>query len=135
MNWKLIFQLSLFGLAMAFLTVFVIPGNIELVFWLPIFIICSYFIARKAPGKYFLHGFCVSLLNSVWITSAHIIFFNTYIAGHAEEAEMMNKMPMPAHPRLMMLMVGPVFGVLFGLILGLFAFIASKIVGRATGQA
>ena len=130
MNWKLIFQLSMFGLAMAFATVFFIPGNIELAFWLPIFMICAYFIAKKAPGKYFLHGFFVSLLNSVWITSAHMIFFKTYIASHAEEAEMMTKMPMPEHPRLMMLMVGPLFGILFGLILGLFAFIAGQVVKK-----
>ncbi len=130
MNWKLIFQLSLFGLAMAFATVFIIPGNIELVFWLFIFIICAYFIAKKVPAKYFLHGFCVSLLNSVWITSAHILFYHTYIAGHIEEATMAAKMPMPEHPRLMMLLAGPCFGVLFGLILGLFAFLASKIVKK-----
>ena len=130
MNWKLIFQLSLFGLAMAFATVFIIPGNIELAFWLPIFIICAYFIAKNAPGMYFLHGFCLSLMNSVWITSAHILFYHTYIAGHAEEAAMATKMPMPEHPRLMMLMVGPFFGALFGLIIGLFAFVASKFVKK-----
>ena len=115
---------------MAFATVFIIPGNIELAFWIPIFIICAYFIAKKATGKYFLHGFFVSLLNSVWITSAHMIFFTTYISSHSEEAEMMNKMPLPEYPRLMMLMVGPLFGILFGLIIGLFAFIASKIVKK-----
>lgn len=41
MDWKLIFQLSLFGLAMAVATVYVIPSNIEPVFWLVIFLICD----------------------------------------------------------------------------------------------
>ena len=59
-----------------------------------------------------------------------MIFFKTYIASHAAEAEMMTKMPMPEHPRLMMLMVGPLFGILFGLILGLFAFIAGQVVKK-----
>ncbi|MBI4946960.1 MAG: hypothetical protein HY840_11245 [Bacteroidetes bacterium] len=36
------------------------------------------------------------------------------------------KMPMPEHPRLMMLMMGPVIGIVSGLVQGLFAFIASK---------
>lgn len=94
MNWKLIFQLSLFGLAMAFATVF----------WMP------------------------SIVNSVWITAAHVAFFATYIANHPEMAEMSDKMPMANHPRRMMILMRPVFGVLFGLILGLFAFIASKMV-------
>jgi uncharacterized membrane protein len=41
---------------------------------------------------------------------------------------MLTTMPMPDSPRLMMLMTGPVIGLISGLILGLFAFIASKIV-------
>jgi hypothetical protein len=52
----------------------------------------------------------------------------TYLANHPEEAEMLAKMPSPDSPRLMMLMVGPAFGIGFGLVLGLFAFIASKLV-------
>lgn len=52
MNWKLIFQLSLFGLAMAFATVTWIPSNIEPIFWLAIFIICAYLIATKCSAKH-----------------------------------------------------------------------------------
>ena len=47
MNWKLIFGLSLFGLAMAFATVFVIPSNVEPLFWLAIFIVCAVVIAKR----------------------------------------------------------------------------------------
>jgi len=98
MNWKLIFQLSLFGLAMAFATVFWIPSNIEPIFWLVIFLISAYFIAKKSTGKYFLHGLCVSLVNSVWITSVHLILFNTYIVNHPQEAAMMTDMPLQIIP-------------------------------------
>ncbi len=130
MNGKLILQLSLFGLAMAVATVFVIPSKIEPMFWLPIFLLCAAVIAKKAPGKYFLHGFLVSLVNCVWITGAHILFFDSYIARHADEAAMMASMPAPDSPRLMMLMTGPVVGMVSGLVLGLFAFVASKLVKR-----
>ena len=41
MNWKLIFLLSLFGLAMAVGTVFVITSQIEPWCWLLIFIVCA----------------------------------------------------------------------------------------------
>lgn len=130
MNWKLIIGLSLFGLAMAVATVFVIPSKIEPAFWLVIFIACAYLIAKNAPGKFFLHGFVLSLANCVWITSAHILWFNTYIVNHPQEATMSAQMPMPAHPRLMMLITGPMIGIISGLVLGLFAFIASKIVKK-----
>ncbi|MGA3051148.1 MAG: hypothetical protein ABSE00_04425, partial [Chitinispirillaceae bacterium] len=56
MNWKLILQLSLFGLAMAIATVFIILSKIEPFFWLAIFALCAYVIARQAPDRYFLHG-------------------------------------------------------------------------------
>jgi hypothetical protein len=127
MNWKLILLLSLFGLGMAISTVYLIPSNVEPAYWAVIFIICAYFIGKKCSGKYFLHGLFVGLVNCIWITSAHIIFFETYLASHNQEAAMLAKMPMPDSPRLMMLITGPIFGVFSGLFLGLFSFIASKI--------
>jgi len=130
MKWKLIFNLSLFGLAMALATVYFIPSNIEPYCWLIIFIICAWQIAKKCNSRYFLHGFLVSLFNSVWITTAHILLFDKYIANHPSELEMLKKMPMPDSPGLMMLMTGPLIGIISGLVLGLFAFIASKIMKR-----
>ena len=127
-NGKLILLLSLFGLAMAVATVFVIPSNIEPVFWLVIFIVCAVVIARQCTERHFMHGFLVSLANCVWVTGAHILLADTYLANHPQEAEMLAKMPLPDSPRLMMLMTGPLVGIVSGLVLGLFAFIASKLV-------
>jgi hypothetical protein len=128
MNWKLILQLSFFGLVMAIATVFIIPSNIEPLCWLAIFIVCAWLIAKNCSEKYFLNGLMVSLFNAVWITAAHILLFDTYIANHAQEAAMMTKMPISINPKLMMLITGPVIGLVSGLILGLFSFIASRIV-------
>jgi hypothetical protein len=129
MNKKLIIQLSLFGLAMAIATVFWIPSKIEPVCWLVIFVFCAYLIAKRCSEKYFWNGFLVSIVNCIWITSAHIIFFSSYISNHPQEAEMMGKMPVGS-PRLMMLMTGPIIGIISGLVLGLLAFIASKIIKK-----
>ena len=128
MNWKLIFQLSLFGLAMGIATVFVIPSRIEPAFWLVIFLICAYLIAKRSLGNHFLHGLFIGLVNSIWITSAHVLFFDAYIARHAQEAAMMQNSPLSVSPKLMMTMVGPVVGLLSGVILGLFALVAGKLV-------
>ena len=130
MNWKLIFSLSLFGLAMAIATVFWIPAKVEPVFWLVIFIICAYVVAKNAPGKYFLHGFCISLINCIWITGAHIAWQTTYLANHADEAAYYAKMSHGMSVTQSMLIMGPAIGIISGLILGLFCFIASKIVKK-----
>ena len=61
MDWKLIFQLSLFGLAMGIATVFVIPPNVEPAFWLVIFLICAYVIAKRRPAGSFVHGLLLGL--------------------------------------------------------------------------
>jgi purine-cytosine permease-like protein len=131
LNFKLILQLSLFGLAMGVATVFVIPSNVEPVFWLIIFGVCAVVIARRCSSQHFLHGFMVSLANCVWITTTHIALCETYLERHPQEAAMMKNMPLPDSPRLMMLMMGPVIGVVSGLVLGLFALIAGKLVKPA----
>src|SRR5579872_3557512 len=138
MNWKLIFGLSLFGLAMALSTISVIPeGAVEMCCWIAIFIICAVIVARDAPGRYFLHGFLVSIFNCVWITSAHIIWSDTYLLHHAMEVANYKTMNDKMHLTLTqaMLIMGPVVGIISGLILGLFAFIASKLMKRPAVQA
>ena len=126
MNYKLIVALSMFGLAMGIATVFVVPSNVEPLFWLVIFVICAVIIARAQVPRPFLHGLGVSIVNSVWITAAHIIFYDTYIASHAQETQMLAGSSLPG--RVMMLITGPIIGVLSGLLLGLFALIASKLI-------
>jgi len=128
MNWKLIFQLSLFGLAMGVATVFLIPSKIEPAFWLVIFLICAYVIAKRTASMHFVHGLVLGLANSVWITSAHVLLFDSYIAHHAQEAAMMQSMALPASPRVVMAVTGPIVGLISGVIIGLFAVVAGKLV-------
>jgi hypothetical protein len=130
LDWSLVLGLSAFGLAMGIATVFVIPSSAEPFFWLGIFVVCAYLVAKRAPANFFLHGLLVSLVNCVWITTAHIVLIDSYLPRHPDEAAMMTRMPMPDSPRLMMLMTGPLVGVGSGLVLGLFSFIAAKVVRR-----
>ncbi|MFI5195927.1 MAG: hypothetical protein ACHQD8_02465 [Chitinophagales bacterium] len=132
MNWKLIFALSLFGLGMAFATVYFIPSNIEPFCWLAIFFISSCLVAKYAPGNYFLHGFLTSLVNCIWITGAHILLSDTYMAHHANEAAQYAKMnkDLGLTVTQAMLIFGPIIGIISGIILGLFCLLASKIFKR-----
>lgn len=115
---------------MAIATVFWIPSTVEPVFWLASFIIFSYMIAQRVDGKYFLHGFLLGLANCVWITSGHVLLYSYYAANHVEEMKMMHNMPLEGHPRLNMLITGPIVGILSGLVIGACVFIASKMVKK-----
>jgi len=126
MNWKLIFVLSLFGLAMAVGSLFGL-GLAEPFLWLVIFIIYAWVIAKRAPSKYFLHGFLVSVVNSIWITAIHATFFSIYAKNNPQFVQ---NAPPGMNPRVLMIIMGPIFGAVFGLVAGLFAFIASRFVKR-----
>ena len=127
MNWKLIAQLSVFGLVMGVLTVFLIPSTIEPFFWLAVFIVSSWLIATRCSGSYFAHGVLTGIANSVWVTSAHVLLFRQYVARHPAEMASMASMPFSTHPRVLMALTGPVIGVISGIVLGLFAVVAHKI--------
>jgi hypothetical protein len=130
-NWKLVFRLSLFGLAMGVATVYVIPSNIEPLFWLVVFGISAYLIAAKAPGSPFFHGLAVGLANCVWVTAAHALLFPAYEGSHPAEMAAMSVMPFNDHPRMLMAIVGPIIGVVSGIIIGLLALGAARLLRRA----
>ncbi len=135
-NWKLIFQLSLFGLVMAVATISLIPQNVEPFFWVAIIIVCAYIVAKNVSSKYFLHGFLISIVNSVWITIAHVLFASTYLPNHPQMEQMNGNLPliMQQHERSSMIILGLPFGAIFGVVLGLVCLIASKIVKKPASQ-
>jgi hypothetical protein len=123
MSWKLVFGLSLFGLAMGFATVFVVRPDIEPFVWGGIFLVCAVLIAKRAPSKYFLHGLCVGLLNGVWVTAAHVGLFSRYVAAHGPETTLLARY---GAVKTMMAISGPVAGLASGIVLGFLAWILSK---------
>lgn len=127
MPWNLILKLSIFGLVMGVATVFWIPSNVEPFFWLCILATCAYLIGRSSVRPFFT-GVLLGLANSVWITTAHLLFFDEYIARHLREATMMKSMPLADSPRLMMALTGPIVGLISGIIIGLLALLATILI-------
>src|ERR1700748_402754 len=85
MNWKLILILSLFGVAMAFITV-LLPSVAEPFCWLAVFVLSAWQIAKDAPQKPFLNGFTLNLINAVWVTTVRVLLLPAYLSHHAKEA-------------------------------------------------
>jgi hypothetical protein len=131
MNWRLIFALSLFGVVMAVAGLFGLTRGTEPLLWLVIFIIYAICIAQYAGGKYFLHGFLVSLLNGVWIAIIHFAFFPMFLRNNPDVAVAFQNFPMRIDLRFLNLIVGPIAGALFGIVAGLFAFVAAKLLRKS----
>jgi hypothetical protein len=117
MNWKLIALLSLFGLGMGIATVSWVPSTVEPFVWVPILGFCAYLIAMRGGPRHFLQGVALGLANSVWVTGAHVLFLDSYLAHHAREAAMAASAPLA--PRVLMLLTGPVIGLASGILIGL----------------
>ena len=125
MNWKLILQLSMFGLAMGVATSFVVASSVEPYCWLVIFIICAYLIIKRTTTKRFLHGMVLGVVNGGWVAAAHVVFVNRYLESHFQQAQMVSALP--ASPQLMMAMVGLIYGFVSGAMIGIFVLVMSKL--------
>lgn len=129
MNWKLIFALSLFGVAMAFAGVFgLLSPAAEPWVWLGIFGVYAVVIAKAVARRRYLHGFWVNVLNGVWFGLIHAAFYQTYLKNNPamiQQHEQMVNLHF-ASPPVMILLLGPVFGAAIGLVGGLFPWAAGR---------
>ena len=132
MNWKIIFALSGFGLFMSIATVYFIPSNIEIFVWLAIFGFCAWVVQKYSGNNFFWHGFLISIINCIWMTSGHLILISDYIAHHKEQKDQFDQMVVQIKwtiPQIL-LVTGIIYGLLSGLFLGLLCNIAGKLFGK-----
>jgi len=131
MNWKLVLQLSLIGLAMALAGVFFIPANLEPVFWLAIYIFWAHAIASRCRFLRFFNGLALGLANSVWVTLADVVFLDRYLARHPRARDMIEMLHV-AHvygsQRQILWIAGLVTGVAIGCVVGVFTVIAGLMI-------
>jgi hypothetical protein len=125
MSWRLVFGLSVLGIATAAASVLVIPRDIVHVGWAVLFFFVSaYLIAKRAPSRYFTHGFVVSVVVSLASTGAALALIDRF-ARHLPLA----RIPLAVgSPQVLVAIVGPAAGIVLGLVLGIFAWAASKVV-------
>jgi hypothetical protein len=112
-------------------TVFLIPWNVEPFCWLVIFPICAYLIARSMTSYRFLTGVAVGVVNSIWITASHLIFFDRYVhhlGGAAGILTGTSTQVVVPPPLIATLVGGPIIGLISGAIIGLLALLAGRFV-------
>lgn len=130
MNWKLILLLSLFGLAMGILTISLLPESVEPYCWPVVMIVSGWLIARRAGGKYFMHGVALGLVNCIWVTAAHEVWLASFVAHNPHMVEMSKNWFLADHIRRQMAVMGVLIGLASGVVMGLLALLFSVVGSR-----
>ncbi len=113
---------------MAIFTVFLLPYYMDIFFWIPIFLVCAFLIAKNAYDSYFLHGLWTGIAIFLWVAVIHVLLYTKYIFANGPVIGILAKLPKIASPRIMLLIYLPLLGVACGVIIGLLSVIASKFV-------
>ena len=130
MNWRAILALSGFGFAMGLASVWGFVGKLELPLWLAIGVFCGVWLARRSPGRSFLHGFCVGLIAGAIAALVQTSLLDTYLALNPDSAADVKNLPGGLTPRLFFLALAPFAGLINGVVFGLVGAVAAMVVGR-----
>jgi hypothetical protein len=130
MNWRLIFLLSLLGIAMGLASVFGLARGSDWLLWLCVGIFSAWTFARRADDELFLHGFYLGILDGVFNSTVEALFVPTYLLNNPRMVDALNDLPQGLHPTLVILIMGPIVGTVTGVAFGILAVVAGKIVRR-----
>ncbi len=126
MNWSLILLLSSFGILMGILSVLGFTRKTEPMFWLVIGFFTAFMIYRKVSEMSFWHGLIIGIFWGFLSSAIQSIFFETYLKNNPKYAEGFNKSSR-FKPRYLILIVGPIIGLITGTVLGGLAWFFQKI--------
>jgi hypothetical protein len=130
-NWKLILQLSMFGVAMGLGVVFFLTPMTSGVLWVIIVMLSAYAIARRCPRLRFLNGLMVGLFDRLLTTAVHILFFHSYIVRHPDEMALLQQLTPRMSPRHLIELMSSVWGLGLGIVIGLAAMLVGVFVKPA----
>lgn len=105
---------------MGFAAVNGLLSNLELIYWLFIYLVCGLVLAKTSRQKYFLNGFVLGVCISIIASLIQILFFDEYLLNNSEVNTELNKLPSSAEPKTFFIMIAPIIGLISGLALGVF---------------
>lgn len=128
MHWLLILLLSLAGLPVGLLSVYLVPLNGLPGVWLLVFLPAAYVLAKKGHQRFFLHGFLAGAIAQVWVTLLQVKTEQVYLLHHAKEAAKLAASHAQSGITFTQIMVasGIFMGLMSGVVLGAFARMANK---------
>jgi len=126
MNWTIILLLSSFGLVMGLLSIKGYIQKLEPFLWILFGIITSLVLSNNIDNKTFLHALLIGLFWGVLNGITQSAFFDQYLANNANLQERFKQSTF-IQPRYLVLVTGPVIGLITGLVLGGLTLLLKKI--------
>jgi hypothetical protein len=130
MSWRLIFLLSLLSIPMGFASLLGLTGSYEWLMWLAVGIFSAWRFATKTKVDLFLHGFYLGILDGIFNSVIQSIFFRTYLANNPRMVDAFSSLPQDLSPKLVLLIMGPIIGVVSGVAFGIITVVAGSLVRR-----
>jgi hypothetical protein len=121
MNWRLILQLSMFGVAMGLGIVFFLPSSATTALWIIIIALSGYAIAKRCVRLRWLNGLLVGLLDGLLSAGVNVLFFHAYAIRHADNIALIHAFVPVMSVRRLLVLTSPVLGLLYGVAIGLVA--------------
>jgi hypothetical protein len=121
MNWRLVLQLSMFGVAMGLGIVFFLPSTVTTILWTLIVVLSGYAIAQRCVRLRFLNGLVVGLLDRLLSTVVQVLFFHAYAVRHPDNIALLQAFVPAMSVRRLLVISSPVLGLLYGVAIGLVA--------------
>lgn len=118
------------GILAGLLTIYVVPGQLEILIWLVLIVAIGGLCNAYYSGKIFLKTFSFAVLTGILVTLTHITFMEDYLSNHPDETEALSEMKLLNSDRFTLLAVAPVYWLVLGLLSGL----AAKGIRRITNK-
>lgn len=136
MNFRLVFMLSLTGVAVALATTTgLLHRGVETIVWLALCVVLSVLVALRAPSRPFVHGLFVGLLSAVLCQLVQAAMLDRYLANNPSAAEDWKRLPPGMSPRVVLVVLSPVIGAIYGVVIGTLAWLIARFVRRRPAAA
>ncbi|MGH7491417.1 MAG: hypothetical protein ACREOO_03375 [bacterium] len=130
LNWKIINNLALLGVAMGVATILGWVGSYEGLVWLLVATICAVAISRLVAYRHFHHGVLTGVFISLAAQMLQVIFFPVYLANNLGHTADFNQLPIDFPPRLFLLILTPFIAAASGIVLGVMSWGAARAVPK-----
>ncbi|MDN5216003.1 hypothetical protein QQ020_28250 [Fulvivirgaceae bacterium BMA12] len=114
------------GITAGLITLFIIPGQYEILIWLVLIIVLGIIYSKMFQQRLFLYAFAFSVLVGIIITIVHLSFVDVYLENHQDEMATLEDIKIYNSYRLTLMMIAPVYWLILGILSAFSALLFKK---------